>query len=30
MIENQGLSGDVGQLMVNLFDALHILSQRLP
>jgi len=30
MIESQGLRGDVGQRMVNLFGALHILSQLLP
>jgi hypothetical protein len=30
MIESQGLDGNVGQLMVSLFGALHILSQLLP
>jgi len=30
MIESQGLGGNVGQLMVSLFGALHILSQLLP
>jgi len=30
MIESQGLGGDVGQFMVSLFGALHVLSQLLP
>jgi len=30
IIESQGLGGDVGQLMVSLFGALHILSHLFP
>jgi len=30
MIESQSLSGDVGQLMANLFCVRHILSHLLP